>query len=87
MFNTFAHAAVDTIQNGKKQFVSTFVQHEGISKALNDFVDSQTKYTKSAVDAGIATATSLGLIFTSKAFYDEVTESVKSFIPTYKKAK
>ena len=87
MFNSFAYAAVDTIQEGKKKFVETFVQHEGIAKALNDFVDSQTKYTKSAVDAGLAAATSLGLIFTSKSFYDEITQSVKSLVPTTTKKK
>lgn len=43
---------IDSVQNGKKQFVNTFVQHEGIKKALNDFVDGQTAYTKSAVKAG-----------------------------------
>lgn len=40
---------IDSFQNGKKQFVNTFVQHEGIKKALNNFVDGQTAYTKSAV--------------------------------------
>ena len=39
---------IDTVQNGKKQFVNTFVQHEGIKKALLDFVDGQTEYTKAA---------------------------------------
>lgn len=43
---------IDTVQAGKKQFVSTFVQHEGIKKALNDFIDGQTAYTKSAVKVG-----------------------------------
>lgn len=85
MFNTFAHAAVDAVQNGKKQFVSTFVQHEGIANALNAFVDSQSKYTKSAIDAGIAASTSLGMILTSKAFFDEVSENVKSLVPTFGK--
>ena len=81
MFNTFAHAAVDAIQNGKKQFVETFVKHEGIATTMNAFVDSQTKYTKSAIDAGINAATSLGMILSSKAFFDEMTEGVKSFVP------
>ena len=82
MFNTFAHAAVDAIQNGKKQFVETFVKHEGIANALTNFVDSQTKYTKSAIDAGIAASTSLGMILTSNSFFDEMTEGVKSFVPS-----
>jgi hypothetical protein len=42
---------IDTFQNGKKQFVNTFVTHDGIKKALNEFVDGQTAYTKSAVKA------------------------------------
>lgn len=88
MFNTFAHAAVDAVQNSKKQFVETFVKHEGIANALNSFVDAQSKYTKSAIDAGIAASTSLGMIFTSKSFFDEISENVKSFTPSFgKKAK
>ena len=84
MFNQFAYAAVDAVQNSKKQFVETFVKHEGIANALNSFVDSQTKYTKSAIDAGVSTATSLGLILTSKSFFDEMTEQFKSLVPTNK---
>lgn len=85
MFNTFAHAAVDAVQNAKKQFVETFVTHEGIAKTLNDFVDSQTAYTKSAIDSGILAASSLGAIVTSKSFYDEMTETAKSFAPKFAK--
>lgn len=47
MFNP--EIIIDTIQNGKKQFVNTFVQHDGVKKALNEFVDAQAEYTKSAV--------------------------------------
>jgi len=88
MFNTFAHAAVDAVQTSKKQFVETFVKHEGIASAMNSFVDSQTKYTKAAIDAGIAAVTNIGMIVTSKAFFDEMTEGVKSLTPSFaKKAK
>ena len=47
MFNP--EIIIDTIQNGKKQFVNTFVQHDGVKKALNEFVDAQAEYTKAAV--------------------------------------
>ena len=47
MFNP--ETFIDTVQNGKKQFVNTFVQHEGVKKALNEFVDAQAAYTKAAV--------------------------------------
>lgn len=84
MFNTFNHAAIDAVQEAKKQFVTTFVKHEGIAKAMNTFVDAQAEYTKSAADAGMNFITSMGLIVTSKQFFDDVTKTVK--FPTDKKA-
>jgi hypothetical protein len=87
MFNTFTDAFIDTFQSGKKNFVNTFVQHEGIAKALNQFVDAQTAYTKSAVNAGIQSATSIGMIVSSKQFMDEITSEVKNLMPTGIKAK
>lgn len=38
---------VDAVQNTKKQFVNTFVTNEKIASALNEFIDTQTSYTKS----------------------------------------
>jgi hypothetical protein len=83
MFNTFNYAAIDAVQEAKKQFVKTFVQHEGIANAMNTFVDSQAEYTKRFADASMAFATSIGLIVTSKQFFDEVTKTVK--FPTVNK--
>ena len=77
MFNTFNYAAIDAVQEAKKQFVTTFVQHEGIAKAMNTFIDSQADYTKRHVDAMMSFATSVGLIVTSKQFFDEVAKTVK----------
>lgn len=42
-------ATIDTIQGAKKQFVNTFVQNEAVAKALNEYVDAQSEYTKKAV--------------------------------------
>lgn len=53
-------ATIDAVQNGKKQFVNTFVQNETIKEALVKFVDAQSEYTKKAVKVGMDTATSLG---------------------------
>jgi len=64
--NTFAYAAVDAIQNSKKQFVSTFVKNEDVSKILNQFVDAQAQYTKSAIDAGIAASSAFSALVTKK---------------------
>jgi uroporphyrinogen-III decarboxylase len=43
---------IDTIQNGKKQFVNMFVHNDTVAKAMNEFVDAQTAYTKNAAKAG-----------------------------------
>lgn len=85
MFNTFNYAVIDAVQEAKKQFVKTFVQHEGIANAMNSFVDSQADYTKRAADAGMNFLTSVGLIVTSKQFFDDVAKTVK-FPTTAKKA-
>lgn len=50
---------IDSFQNGKKQFVNTFVTHAGVKQALIEFVDTQTAYTKSAVTATTDIATKL----------------------------
>ena len=69
MLHSMAYAAVDAIQNGKKEFVSTFVTNDKLAKILDSFVDAQTAYTKSAVDTGIKTITDLGKLATSKDFF------------------
>lgn len=80
MFSTFAHAAVDAVQTSKKQFVNLAVPHDGIRNALNSFVDSQADYTKKAIDAGILASTSIGMIVSSKEFFDYMTNYVKSSV-------
>ena len=89
MFNTATHAFIDGVSDFKKKFVETTVQHEGIKNALNGFVDAQTKYTKSAADAGMQSMMSLGLIFSSKDFYTEMGDQFKAMVPAFnvKKAK
>ncbi len=52
-------ATIDAVQNGKKQFVNTFVPNESIKETLNSFVDAQTEYTKAAFKTGQDTATKL----------------------------
>lgn len=42
---------IDAVQSGKKTFIKTFVTNEKIASSLNDFVDSQTAYTKEVVKA------------------------------------
>ena len=45
-------AIADQIQKGKKQFVTTFVTNKEYADTMNDFVDAQTAYTTTAINAG-----------------------------------
>jgi hypothetical protein len=48
---------IDAVQTAKKQWVKTFVQNEAVAKAMNDYVDAQSEYTKAASKAGTETVT------------------------------
>jgi hypothetical protein len=87
MFNTATYAFIDGVSDFKKQFVEQTVQHEGIKTALNGFIDAQTKYTKSAADAGMQSAMALGMIFTSKDFYTQLADQYKQMVPAFNIAK
>lgn len=87
MFNTATYAFIDGVSDFKKKFVEQTVQHEGIKNALNSFVDAQTKYTKSAADAGMQSAMALGVIFTSKDFYTQLADQYKALVPAFNTAK
>ena len=82
MFNQYAFQAVDGIQSAKKQFVNTFVQHEGLQKVLNGFVDAQTAYTKEAITAGSKAATGIQEILTDRTPYVNFTKKIAEYFPT-----
>lgn len=69
MLKVFANVAIDTIQEGKKHFVSTLISHEPLAKILKDFVDAQTAYTKSAAATTIDTSLNLAKLITSKTYF------------------
>lgn len=52
-------ATIDAVQNGKKQFVKTFVQNEAAAAAMNEFIEAQAEYTKKAAKVGVDTFTTL----------------------------
>lgn len=81
MFTTIAHSGVDAIQTAKKQAITTFVQHDGLAKILNSFVDSQTAYTKSAIDAGIKMSTDIGGILSDRTPYVQMMEKFAPYFP------
>ncbi len=44
-------STLDAVQTGQKTFVKTFVQNDRIAQAMNEYVDTQTEYTKKALKA------------------------------------
>ena len=81
MLNTFAYSGVDAIQSAKKQFVETFGPTEQAKKIAIDFVDAQTQYTKSAIDAGIKAITSTAELLTDRTPYIEAAKAFQAWFP------
>ena len=81
MFNQIT-TGVDAIQTAKKQIVTTFVQHEGLAKILNGFVDAQTAYTKSAIEAGTKAASEITGVLTDRTPYVQMMEKFAPYFPT-----
>lgn len=79
-FNT----TVDTVQTSKKIFVDTFVKHKELAKSLNEFVDTQTEYTKNAVNHTLKLGNTVQGYLTNPEFYAGVfassTEYTKNFL-------
>ena len=82
MFQTFAHSGIDAIQTTNKTLVSTFVQHEQLKNILNGFVDAQTAYTKSAIDASIKMSTDIGGILSDRTPYVDMAQKFAQYFPT-----
>ena len=82
MFKTYAYQGVDAVQSAKKQFVSTFVQHEQFAKVLNGFVDAQAEYTKSAIDAGAKAFSDTQSILTDRTPFVELSKKMQAYFPT-----
>lgn len=69
MLHFMANTVIDSVQSGKKQFISTFVTDEKIATILENFVDAQTAYTKSAVNSAIETSTKLASLVVSNDYF------------------
>jgi hypothetical protein len=67
---------IDAVQNGKKQFVNTFVTDAKFKEELNKLIDAQAQAAKTSVDASLAIA---------QAFTKNVTEAMKKAAPAYTK--
>jgi hypothetical protein len=71
MFNTI----IDTIQNGKKQFVSTFVTDKKFQAELEKLVDAQTAFAKGQVETTLSIA---------EAFAKNAKEVTETFVSKFK---
>lgn len=72
----FTHnQVIDSIQEGKKTFVNTFVADAKFKAELLKLIDSQTQAAKTSVEASLAIAQSL---------VKNSTDAFKNFVPTSK---
>ena len=74
MFNTI----IDTVQNGKKQFVSTFITDAKFKAELTKLVDAQTEFAKGQVQSTLSIA---------EALAKNAKEVTESFLTKFKGAK
>jgi hypothetical protein len=54
-----ADSVIDTVQNGKKQLVNTFVTNDSVKESLINLVETETNYTKNMFKLGTDTVTTL----------------------------
>ena len=54
---------IDSIQNAKKTWVNTWVKDETMSKPMHDFIETQTTFTKEAVQQVNSLANATGELF------------------------
>ncbi len=73
----FTHETIiDSIQNGKKQLVNTFVQDKKFQAELIKLVDSQTEFAKGSVKSSLAIA---------EAMVGHINSQCKTMFPAYTK--
>jgi flagellar motor switch protein FliM len=60
---------IDTVQNGKKQFVETFVQDAKFKAELVKLVDAQSAFAKGQVKTTLSIA---------EAFYNNTNDAIKT---------
>jgi hypothetical protein len=66
---------IDTVQNGKRQFISKYVTTPELAKPFNDFVDAQTVFSHAVVSS---VKESLGFI-NKKVTQSKVEEIINPF--------
>ena len=82
MFNTFIDSTIDQIVVAKKTVAKAISPTTEVNKILNDFIDAQDKYTRSAIKAGTDVVTRLGEVAMDRTPYVEAQKKFASFFPT-----
>ena len=59
MFN-IPELMVDSVQNGKKQFINKYITNPELSRAWTQYVDSQTDFLHTSIKTGTTVMTTLG---------------------------
>ena len=81
MFNTFIDNAIDQIVVAKKTVAKAISPTKEVNTILNDFIDAQDKYTRSAMKAGTDVLTRLGEVAMDRTPYVEAQKKFASFFP------
>jgi hypothetical protein len=72
--------AIETVQTSKKIFVDTVVKHEGLASSLNKFVDTQTAYTKKAVEGALDAGHDFYKVVSNKDFYTDLVKTAQETV-------
>ena len=81
MFNTLAHSGIEAFQTGKKYIVDSFYPTKELKQVSHDFIDAQTAYTKSAIDATLKLYAQTGEILLDRTPFVETAKYVQSLFP------
>jgi len=82
MFNTMTNSTIDMVTLAKKSFVDFYIPQESLKEPLNKFIDTQTQYTKDAVNTFTKVGSDIGALFFSKSFYTESVDIFQSNLNT-----
>lgn len=59
MFN-IPELMIDSVQNGKKQFINKYITNPELARAWTEYVDTQTKFLHVSIKTGTSVVTTLG---------------------------
>ena len=82
MFNTITNSTIDMVTLTKKSFIELTIPQESLKKPLTNFIDTQTQYTKDAIETFTNIGFDIGALFFNKSFYTESVDIFQSNLNT-----